>query len=78
MARLLADGRQDHVRRRRSPIFFNSHRPLILNGPDEIESVLTRELVDQERLLITSGHPMGGALSAVIQAGRRGFAGSIL
>ena len=41
-------------------VFFNSHRPLILNGPDEIESVLTRELVDQERLLITSGHPMGG------------------
>src|SRR5262249_14693868 len=41
-------------------VFFNAHRPLILTNPDEIESVLTRELVRQERLQITSGHPMGG------------------
>jgi len=41
-------------------VFFNSHRPLILTSPDEIESALTPELVQQERLQITSGHPMGG------------------
>jgi len=41
-------------------VFFNSHRPLILNGPDEIESTLTLELVRQQRIQITSGHPMGG------------------
>jgi len=41
-------------------VFFNSRRTLILNSPDQIESVLTRELVAQERLQITSGHPMGG------------------
>jgi choline dehydrogenase-like flavoprotein len=41
-------------------VFFNAHRPLILNSPDEIESALTREMVDQQRLQITSGHPMGG------------------
>jgi choline dehydrogenase-like flavoprotein len=41
-------------------VFFNSHRPLILTGPDEIDSTLTLDLVGQERLQITSGHPMGG------------------
>jgi choline dehydrogenase-like flavoprotein len=41
-------------------VFFNSHRPLILNGPNEIDDTLTLELVKQERLQITSGHPMGG------------------
>ena len=41
-------------------VFFNAHRPLILNGPDEIEHALTLELVEQQRLQITSGHPMGG------------------
>jgi choline dehydrogenase-like flavoprotein len=41
-------------------VFFNSHRPLILNGPNEIDEALTLELVKQERLQITSGHPMGG------------------
>jgi choline dehydrogenase-like flavoprotein len=41
-------------------VFFNSHQPLILNGPDEIESTLTLQLVEQGRLQITSGHPMGG------------------
>jgi choline dehydrogenase-like flavoprotein len=40
--------------------FFNAHRPLILNGPDDIEPALTLELVEQQRLQITSGHPMGG------------------
>jgi choline dehydrogenase-like flavoprotein len=41
-------------------VFFNSHRPLILNGPEEIESSLTLDLVAQRRIQITSGHPMGG------------------
>jgi len=41
-------------------VFFNSHRPLILNSPAEIDSVLDLELVRQERIQITSGHPMGG------------------
>ena len=41
-------------------VFFNSHRPIILTSPDQIESVLTPKLVEQERLQITSGHPMGG------------------
>jgi choline dehydrogenase-like flavoprotein len=41
-------------------VFFNAHRPLILNSPSQIESVLSLDLVEQERLQITSGHPMGG------------------
>ena len=41
-------------------VFFNSHRPLILNGPGDIEVNLTADLVRQERIQITSGHPMGG------------------
>jgi choline dehydrogenase-like flavoprotein len=41
-------------------VFFNAHRPLILQSPDEIESALTLGLVEQQRLEITSGHPMGG------------------
>jgi choline dehydrogenase-like flavoprotein len=41
-------------------VFFNAHRPLILSGPDEIESALTLGLVELQRLQITSGHPMGG------------------
>jgi choline dehydrogenase-like flavoprotein len=41
-------------------VFFNSHRPLILHGPEEIDAALTLELVGQERIQITSGHPMGG------------------
>ena len=41
-------------------VFFNAHRPLILSGPGEIESALTLDLVEQQRLQITSGHPMGG------------------
>jgi choline dehydrogenase-like flavoprotein len=41
-------------------VFFNSHRPLILNGRQEIESVLTMEVVHHHRIQITSGHPMGG------------------
>jgi choline dehydrogenase-like flavoprotein len=41
-------------------VFFNSHRPIILNGPHEIDETLTLGLVEQERLQITSGHPMGG------------------
>jgi choline dehydrogenase-like flavoprotein len=41
-------------------VFFNSHRPLILNGPEEIDTALTLDLVNQQRIQITSGHPMGG------------------
>ena len=41
-------------------VFFNSHRPLILNGPEEIDGALTLDLVSQQRIQITSGHPMGG------------------
>jgi choline dehydrogenase-like flavoprotein len=41
-------------------VFFNSHRPLILNGPEEIDAALTLDLVSQQRIQITSGHPMGG------------------
>jgi len=41
-------------------VFFNSHRPLILNRAEEIDATLTLDLVAQERIQITSGHPMGG------------------
>jgi choline dehydrogenase-like flavoprotein len=41
-------------------VFFNSPRPLILNGPGEIETALTLDLVRRHRIQITSGHPMGG------------------
>lgn len=41
-------------------VFFNSPQPLILNGPGEIDDVLSLELVRQQRIQITSGHPMGG------------------
>ena len=33
---------------------------MILNGPTEIEHTLTRDLVREQRIQITSGHPMGG------------------
>jgi choline dehydrogenase-like flavoprotein len=41
-------------------VFFNSHQPLIVNTPEEIDRVLTLDLVRQQRIQITSGHPMGG------------------
>jgi choline dehydrogenase-like flavoprotein len=41
-------------------VFFNTHRPLILNSPAEIDSTLTLALAHDERIQITSGHPMGG------------------
>ena len=41
-------------------VFFNTHRPLIVNGPGEIDTALTRDLVSEQRIQITSGHPMGG------------------
>ncbi len=41
-------------------VFFNSHRPLILTGPEEIDAVLNLQLVQDQRIQITSGHPMGG------------------
>jgi len=41
-------------------VFFSTHQPLILNAPEEIDGALTLELVRQQRILITSGHPMGG------------------
>jgi choline dehydrogenase-like flavoprotein len=39
---------------------FNSPQPLILSGPEEIDTTLTLDLVRQDRIQITSGHPMGG------------------
>ena len=41
-------------------VFFNSSQPLILNSPEDIDRVLTLELVAEQRIQITSGHPMGG------------------
>ena len=41
-------------------VFFNSHQPLILNTPGEIDATLTPELVAQQRIQIASGHPMSG------------------
>jgi len=41
-------------------VFFNSPQPLIINSPDEIDTVLTESLVADQRIQITSGHPMGG------------------
>ena len=41
-------------------VFFNTHRPLILNSPEEIDSALTLQMVKDRRIQITSGHPMGG------------------
>ena len=41
-------------------VFFNSHRPLILNSPAEIDAALTPAIAQHERIQITSGHPMGG------------------
>jgi choline dehydrogenase-like flavoprotein len=41
-------------------VFYNSHRPLILNAGDEIEAALSPALVAEQRIQITSGHPMGG------------------
>jgi choline dehydrogenase-like flavoprotein len=41
-------------------VFFNSAQPLILNGRGEIEAALTMDIVHQQRIQITSGHPMGG------------------
>jgi choline dehydrogenase-like flavoprotein len=60
LARLPADGGPHHVRGRGPRVFFNSHQPLILNTPEEIDAVLTLDLVRQQRILITRGHPMGG------------------
>jgi choline dehydrogenase-like flavoprotein len=41
-------------------VFYNSHRPLILNAGDDIEAALSPALVAEQRIQITSGHPMGG------------------
>lgn len=41
-------------------VFYNSHRPLILNAPEEIDARLTLDVPRQQRIQITSGHPMGG------------------
>jgi choline dehydrogenase-like flavoprotein len=43
-----------------SRVFFNSHRPLILSEPAQIDTALTLDLVRQQQIQITSGHPMGG------------------
>jgi choline dehydrogenase-like flavoprotein len=41
-------------------VFFNTHRPLILNGTGEIDAALSPDLVREQCIQITSGHPMGG------------------
>jgi choline dehydrogenase-like flavoprotein len=41
-------------------VFFNAHRPIILNGPEEIDHRLTLDLMRKRLIQITSGHPMGG------------------
>jgi choline dehydrogenase-like flavoprotein len=41
-------------------VFFNRHQPLILNGTQEIDTALTLDLASEQRIQITSGHPMGG------------------
>jgi choline dehydrogenase-like flavoprotein len=41
-------------------VFFNSHTPLIVNAPGEIDAALSLDLVRDQRIQITSGHPMGG------------------
>jgi choline dehydrogenase-like flavoprotein len=41
-------------------VFFNTQRPLILTAPEQIDEVLNLQLVEDERIQITSGHPMGG------------------
>jgi choline dehydrogenase-like flavoprotein len=41
-------------------VFYNSHRPLILTSPAEIDTSLTVDIPRQQRIQITSGHPMGG------------------
>jgi choline dehydrogenase-like flavoprotein len=41
-------------------VFFNTHRPLIINSPDEVDTVLSPAVVAEQRIQITSGHPMGG------------------
>jgi choline dehydrogenase-like flavoprotein len=43
-----------------SRVFFNAHRPLILTDAARIDETLTLDLVSQQRIQITSGHPMGG------------------
>ena len=41
-------------------VFYNSHRPLIVKTQDDIDAALTPALVAEQRIQITSGHPMGG------------------
>jgi choline dehydrogenase-like flavoprotein len=41
-------------------VFFNAHQPLIINSADEIDTVLSMAVVAEQRIQITSGHPMGG------------------
>jgi choline dehydrogenase-like flavoprotein len=41
-------------------VFFNTHRPLILTEPAQIDETLSLDVVSQQRIQITSGHPMGG------------------
>jgi choline dehydrogenase-like flavoprotein len=41
-------------------VFFNSVQPLILDDVREIDRALGMDLVRDQRLQITSGHPMGG------------------
>jgi choline dehydrogenase-like flavoprotein len=41
-------------------VFFNSHQPLIIDRVEDVDTALSLDVVSQERIQITSGHPMGG------------------
>ena len=41
-------------------VFFNAHRPLIVSEPAQLDEMLSLDVVSQQRIQITSGHPMGG------------------
>jgi choline dehydrogenase-like flavoprotein len=41
-------------------VFYNSHHPLIVNAQDDISAVVSPAVVAEQRIQITSGHPMGG------------------
>jgi choline dehydrogenase-like flavoprotein len=41
-------------------VFFNSHEPLILTSPAQIDAALGPAVARDQRIQITSGHPMGG------------------
>jgi choline dehydrogenase-like flavoprotein len=59
--------------------------PMILNTPEEIDPTLTLDVAADQRIQITSGHPMGGCAlggdprrDVVDSIGRRYIAGKIV